>query len=460
MPPSDPHARTVLHRFRAMGSPCEVLLEGPAASLDAAQCAVREVQRIEARYSRYQAGSVLSRINAAAGTGEVTLVDEETAALLDFAAALHASSGGLFDITSGVLRRAWDFRADLLPSQRELDALLPLIGWQQVRWRDGGVSLPRAGMELDFGGFGKEYAATRTLATSGDYERFIERDGTRYCHILDPRSGWPCRGWQSVSVVAPACVAAGALTTVAMLMGPSAPDFLRSLHGGGRGRSGAGGAGRGCRPAPLRRRAASARRAEGQVPGLAAHAVVPRATAGGMVQCMPALAPQQPGVVAAAVVGGVVDDGVGEVAAEHAAGEGAGPPGPTQPPGRQENGHQEQRRAQYRGRTHQGHGPAMVFSMPVLERRDPVQHKAVQQVFRQCPAQQAGHGQRQQLAAQGRRRLGGHADRERGRGQAVQREVDPIGDRAVFHRKELHAVPPAGQRAAWKSGAEPARPSD
>jgi thiamine biosynthesis lipoprotein len=283
MPPSDPHARTVLHRFRAMGSPCEVLLEGPAASLDAAQCAVREVQRIEARYSRYQAGSVLSRINAAAGTGEVTLVDEETAALLDFAAALHARSGGLFDITSGVLRRAWDFRADLLPSQRELDALLPLIGWQQVRWRDGGVSLPRAGMELDFGGFGKEYAADRAasllaaagqahgyvnlggdirvlgphtdgtsghfgiphprradgvlasvrvaegaLATSGDYERFIERDGTRYCHILDPRSGWPCRGWQSVSVVAPACVAAGALTTVAMLMGPSAPDFLRS----------------------------------------------------------------------------------------------------------------------------------------------------------------------------------------------------------------------------------------
>jgi thiamine biosynthesis lipoprotein len=64
------------------------------------------------------------------------------------------------------------------------------------------------------------------LASSGDYERFFERDGRRYCHILDPRTGWPVSSWASVSVTAPACVAAGALSTIAMLKGEQALAFL------------------------------------------------------------------------------------------------------------------------------------------------------------------------------------------------------------------------------------------
>jgi thiamine biosynthesis lipoprotein len=66
------------------------------------------------------------------------------------------------------------------------------------------------------------------LATSGDYERYFEHEGQRYCHILDPRSGWPVAHWQSVSVLAPACLAAGALTTIAMLRGAEAHVLLRS----------------------------------------------------------------------------------------------------------------------------------------------------------------------------------------------------------------------------------------
>jgi thiamine biosynthesis lipoprotein len=65
-----------------------------------------------------------------------------------------------------------------------------------------------ASLELHLGG----------LATSGDYERYIDHEGRRYCHILDPRSGWPAAWWQSVSVQAPVCIAAGACSTVAMLM--------------------------------------------------------------------------------------------------------------------------------------------------------------------------------------------------------------------------------------------------
>lgn len=271
--------------FEAMGTACRIRLAGcdEAAARAAANAAIAEVRRIETKYSRYRADSIVSRINAAAGSGRAVVVDDETANLLDFAASLHAESGGLFDITTGVLRQAWDFRAGRLPAPAALAAALDRVGWRHVRWRRPAVELTRPGMELDFGGFGKEYAADRAgtlllargipggivnlggdiraigprpdgspwalgiahprrsdaviasmtlhsggLATSGDYERYFELDGRRYCHILDPRSGWPVQHWRSVSVVAPACLAAGALSTIGMLSGPAAHDLLRS----------------------------------------------------------------------------------------------------------------------------------------------------------------------------------------------------------------------------------------
>lgn len=271
-------------QFTAMASPCELRLLGlPLAEAQRlAGLALAEVRRIEARYSRYRADSVISRINAAAGLPGAVAVDAETEQLLGFGAQLHALSGGRFDLSSGVLRRAWDFKAGRLPAPGQLEALLPLVGWPQVEWQgDGRLRLPQAGMELDFGGIGKEYAADRAatllqregaasgmvnlggdirllgprpggqawqlgiahprqasamlgqmslhdgaLATSGDYERYFEHDGRRYCHLLDPRTGWPVQGWQSVSVLAPACLAAGALCTVAMLQGLGLQDFL------------------------------------------------------------------------------------------------------------------------------------------------------------------------------------------------------------------------------------------
>jgi thiamine biosynthesis lipoprotein len=286
-PPAGPgRARDFGFRFQAMACDCEVRIAGvgerQAGRL--ARQAIEEVRRIEAKFSRYRAQSVVSRINTAAGSGEWVEVDAETARLLGFADALHAQSGGLFDPTSGILRQAWDFKAKRKPAPGQLEALLPRIGWQKVRRRGRRVALPEAGMELDFGGFGKEYAADRAatllqeqgvrhgivnlggdlramgprpdgsswtigiqhprepgevlarcplgdgaLATSGDYERcFVDADGRRYSHVLDPRSGWPVSAWRSISVVAPACLAAGALTTIAMLKEHDALAFLHA----------------------------------------------------------------------------------------------------------------------------------------------------------------------------------------------------------------------------------------
>jgi thiamine biosynthesis lipoprotein len=269
--------KALLYRFTffamAAENEVQVYADDEAQAARVANAAIAEVKRIEAKYSRYREESLLSRINANAGK-EAVEVDEETLRLLAFADAAFRQSGGLFDATSGVLRRAWNFRERRVPTQSELDAILPLVGWQRVEIAGNRVRLAQPGMQLDFGGFGKEYAVDRAarvmvehgaksamvslagdlailgaqpggqpwrmgirhprrddkllatipvlsgaIATSGDYERFIEVDGVRHCHILDPRTGRSARGLQSVTVQAQSCLIAGSATTIAMLKG-------------------------------------------------------------------------------------------------------------------------------------------------------------------------------------------------------------------------------------------------
>jgi thiamine biosynthesis lipoprotein len=277
-----------LHRFtfRAMAADNEVQIHGRDARLAgaAAARAIEEVARIEAKYSRYRPESIVSRINAAAGDAPIA-IDAETQGLLAFAAACFRQSDGAFDATSGVLRRAWRFDGERVPTDGDLAPLLPLIGWDRVELHEKRVRLPTAGMQLDFGGFGKEYAVDRAalvlreagathalvnlagdlavlgpqpdgspwsvgirhprragtvlaslpvssgaIATSGDYERFIEADGERHCHILDPRTGRSVHGFQSVTVHAASCLVAGSASTIAMLKGREAGlEWLHSL---------------------------------------------------------------------------------------------------------------------------------------------------------------------------------------------------------------------------------------
>ncbi|TLU87543.1 MAG: FAD:protein FMN transferase [Chlorobium sp.] len=268
--------------FDALGGHGEVVLvsESKKKAHAIADLALKEIGRIEFKYSRYRPESIVSRINAAAGL-EFVEYDEETAFLFQYADTLYDNSGGVFDITSGGLRHVWDFGKSLLPDPVKLAEQLELIGWNRVERQDKAVRLPVAGMEIDFGGFGKEYAADRAaavvyeqggrygyvnlagdirlvgpkpdgspwiigiqdprhkertiasiplhagaLATSGDYERFFEVDGHRYCHIIHPRSGYPVTFWRSVTVVAPLALTAGSCSTIAMLKEADGLSFL------------------------------------------------------------------------------------------------------------------------------------------------------------------------------------------------------------------------------------------
>jgi FAD:protein FMN transferase len=268
-------------KFTAMASPCEVLLPSMSrhTALAIGTVAAQEAWRIEKKYSRYRDDSVTTWIHESRGA--TVEVDEETASLIDFARECFELSEGLFDITSGILRRAWTFDgSDRIPEAAEIERLLRLVGFHKLQWQPPRLRIP-AGMEFDFGGVGKEYAVDRAyqlisahdstpflvnfggdlranrppshgswqvgierpdtdrdatmmldlehgaLATSGDSRRFLLKDGIRYGHILNPLTGWPAPGSpRSITVAASSCTEAGLLSTVALLHGAGAEAYL------------------------------------------------------------------------------------------------------------------------------------------------------------------------------------------------------------------------------------------
>lgn len=278
--------------FHAMGSPCSLQFycRDAQKANGHAGTVIDRIAMLEKKYSRYDPESLLSRVNRVAEQGGTTEVDAEMLALLNYADACYRQSDGLFDITSGVLREAWDFtrsQTPSLPDQKLLDKLLESVGWQHIAIEDNKLKFLRQGMALDLGGIVKEYAAdlaagmlreagitsgivelggdiravgphpdgspwivkirnplsssgsrrhvsemhlyAEGLATSGDYERFLLIDGRRYSHLLSPETGWPVCGLASVTVKAPQCVVAGSSATIAMLKGVDGKAWLASL---------------------------------------------------------------------------------------------------------------------------------------------------------------------------------------------------------------------------------------
>ncbi len=270
-------------RFKAMASPCEVLMEvsNPSDAEMLAQLAHDEAKRIEQKFSRYRDDNIIYKINTS--KGRAVAVDDEMANLLDYADHCYQLSEGRFDITSGLLRQAWKFDgSDNLPPTELITHLKFSISWKKVTWQRPYITLP-AGMEIDLGGIGKEYAVDTSnnllkqktaasllinfggdlavtgprkngggwciavdspdqsgssigqeielkqgaLATSGDAQRYLIKEGVRYSHILDPTTGWPViDAPRSVTVFAANCTEAGILATLSMMHGSGAEAFL------------------------------------------------------------------------------------------------------------------------------------------------------------------------------------------------------------------------------------------
>lgn len=277
--------------FRALGTDCSIKFrcsDEPTALRFAAD-ALGWLGAFEAKFSRYRPTSVISRINDSAG-GDWIAIDDETAHMLRLADDLHRRTDGILDPTMLPLLRIWDWKTihEKLPDKTAVKSALALTGWEKVQRKPGHIRLPIPGMGLDFGGFGKEYAvdfltrmgtergiadllidlgrdiATRggngrhpfwhvgiedatkpgtcwgglavsgqAVSTSGDAARYFIHGGTRYGHILDPRTGWPvANGMRSVTVIANSCLEAGAYSTAVFVLGVKHGLHLASLARG------------------------------------------------------------------------------------------------------------------------------------------------------------------------------------------------------------------------------------
>ncbi len=254
---------------------------------------VARLETLEGRMSTYDPESELSRLNRFEGS-DWFAVSDETAAVLDEALRIGKLTGGAFDVTVAPLVNLWNFgpvkrTADRVPSQAEIDAVKARTGPELVEVRPSppGVRKRRADVSIDLSGIAKGFAVDRVaehledrgvrnymvdvggevrargrnpdgkpwqiavespatdarsiyqvipldgraVATSGDYRNYFERDGVRYSHILDPRSGRPItHRLASVSVVGPSCMRADAWATALMVLGPEAGYNLALEH--------------------------------------------------------------------------------------------------------------------------------------------------------------------------------------------------------------------------------------
>jgi thiamine biosynthesis lipoprotein len=261
-----------------MGTLFRIIVYAPdeGAARAGANAAFARVAALNAIMSDYDPASELMKLCARAG-GPPVRVSEDLYAVLKRAQEVSARSGGAFDVTVGPVVRLWRRarRTQRLPDAEKLAAARSLVGYRNVRLDDRArtVQLLRPGMLLDLGGIAKGYAADAALAvlrrhgldcalvaaggdiavsgpppgragwtidiapvdgrapgrlmlanaavsTSGDAEQFVEIDGVRYSHIVDPRTGLGLVGRMSATVVAPTGVQADSLTKVVAVLGP------------------------------------------------------------------------------------------------------------------------------------------------------------------------------------------------------------------------------------------------
>jgi thiamine biosynthesis lipoprotein len=224
------------------------------------KAAFAEFSRIESMCDRFNPASQVAKINEMAGVDKVT-VDPDLIAMLEHSVELSNKLSGAFDVTVGALTDLWGIghKDKFVPSQDEIDQVLPLVDYRliEIDNKNNTVYLPKKGMKIDLGGVAKGFAINKacaaltahgvtsalindggdirvigdkpdgspwrigvqdprkaegimativmdgydTIATSGDYQRFFDKDGVRYAHIIDPITGKQPREIASISLI-------------------------------------------------------------------------------------------------------------------------------------------------------------------------------------------------------------------------------------------------------------------
>jgi thiamine biosynthesis lipoprotein len=253
--PPEPYKETQF----LMDTIIEITAYGPNAE-KGVKAAFAEFKRIHDLSNNFDANSQVSVVNQNAGKSKV-VVDSDLINMVQHSNELSDKLDGVFDVTIGPLTNLWGIghKGDFVPSQAEIDKLLPLVNYKMVELNatQNTIYLPKPGMMLDLGGIAKGYAADKaiealkangvtsalinaggdvrvignkpdgkpwrigvqdprnsdgisakisltewdTMETSGDYQRYIVKDGVRYSHIIDPHTGRQPREISSVTIV-------------------------------------------------------------------------------------------------------------------------------------------------------------------------------------------------------------------------------------------------------------------
>ena len=231
--------------------------------------AFNEIKRIDDLFSSYNEESIVWKLNH--GVMKEQRLPNELFDLITFSDSIWKISNGAFDVSLGNLIELWGFSSELpsVPSNKKLAEKLAASGWKNVQLKNDKSILVLQNTKLDFGAVAKGYAVDKAIqilehskvsaalvnaggeikgfgndwvvgiqhprnkseilgkiklngmsvATSGDYEQFFEMNGKRYHHILNPKTGIPADGCQSVTVISKENKIADALATAVFVLG-------------------------------------------------------------------------------------------------------------------------------------------------------------------------------------------------------------------------------------------------